>query len=145
MISEEAERIIKEFLVEWWSDLSWKAQETVLGTQLPYAEPDNLYNNGLGWTLQEIAKAAEGQLERNDVTCMETLDACQQICEWMFARPAMFSAYDIPSDFWATPIGDIVLRAHIWARGDELITISRAKEISGRSLSHLSQIGVNVG
>jgi len=48
--------------------------------------------------------------------------------------------YHIPSEWWETPIGALTLRALIWAEGDVLITLSEAAEITGRTLSNLSQL-----
>ncbi len=136
-ISEQSQRAIKEFLVHWWADLTWKAHETVAEAQLPPMTADQLYDQLLGLTLRDIAAAAEGHLpeERRP----EIYEACQQIAEWMWARPTMPSGYTIPWEEWtATPIGNLVLRAMVWIEGDELITISRAAEITGRSLTDLS-------
>ena len=139
-ISDKSKQIIIQFLEEWWGDLTWKVRETKIGTELPYSTGEELLGTGFGWLLQDIAKIAETRPAWDADTAGETLDACQQVCEWMFARPGMPGAYQIPQEFWGIPIGDLVLRSHLWARRDELLTLSEASEITGRSLSDLSNM-----
>lgn len=139
MISEQSQQVIKQFLTEWWADLTWKAHETVAGAQLPRQTPEQLYDQLLGHTLRQIAAAAEGHLP--DEMRDEVHEACQQVCEWMWARPGMPAQYTIPWQEWAaTPMGSLVLRALLWAEGDELITMTQASELSGRSLADLSDL-----
>lgn len=138
-ISEQSERAIKEFLAFWWADLTWKAHETVAGAQLPPQTPDQLYDQLLGLTLRDIAAAAEGLLP--DERKGEAYEACQQLAEWMWARPGMPSAYTIPWQEWAaTPVGNLVLRAMLWLEGDELITMSEAAKLSRRRLQTISDM-----
>lgn len=140
-ISAQAEKNIKEFLEQWWTSLAWQVRETLLGTELPHATAEQLYDSGLGVVLRQIAAAAEGLYEERDEDIAgEVHEACQQVAEWMWARPGNPSTYSIPADWWATPIGNLVIRALIWSEGDELITLSEAHEISGRTLSGLSQL-----
>ena len=136
-VSQRAEEAIKVFLIEWWNDLSWKVRETVAGEQIRIMEVDELYGQLFGHTLQEIAAAAEGLLPDNDDTRGEILEACQQVCEWMWARPAMPASYSIPNAWWESDLGFIVLQAHFWAMQDELITLTQASALTGRSLSGL--------
>lgn len=137
-ISEQSKQAIMQFLGDWWHDLTWQAGQTVLGADLPHQTPEQLYDQLLGHTLRDIAAAAEGLLP--DDLRGETQDAVQTVCEWMWARPGMPATYAIPAEWWATPLGYLVLRAHMWAIGDELLTISQAAERSGRSISSLSQL-----
>lgn len=137
--SEQSKQIILEFLGQWWHELSWQAHETLLGTQLPRATPEQLYDSGLGSVLQQIASAAEGLLSDSEELRGEVHEACQQVAEWMWARPGMPSAYNIPAEWWATPLGNLVLRALLWAENDELLTVSEAAELVGLSVSAVSQ------
>jgi hypothetical protein len=52
----------------------------------------------------------------------------------------MPATYHIPNEFWETPIGALALRAHMWARRDELITASEAADLCGKSTQALSQL-----
>lgn len=139
-LSAESEKIIKEFLQVWWEDLTWKVRETLLGTEIPYATADTLYDSGFGLTLRQMAAAAEGLSKPTADERMEVQDCVQHICEWMFARPGMPGTYTIPQEFWLTPLGWLTLRAHIWARQDALITPSQAQRMSGKSLPQLRQM-----
>jgi hypothetical protein len=139
-ISEESKKIIMEFLEAWWHDLTWQASQTVAFAALPRQTTEELYDQLLGLDLRQMATAAEGLVERNNDSAMEALDIVQKLCEWMWARPGMPGTYHIPEEFWGTPIGHLALRAHVWGRGDELLTLTQAAEISGRSVSSLSQL-----
>ncbi len=139
-ISESSEQVVKEFVAAWWSSLQWQAHETVAGAELPRATPEQLYDNLLGHTLRQIAAAAEGLLAGDEDTRGEVHEACQGLCEWMWARPGMPSNYHIPAEWWESPMGALTLRAVIWAEGDELITLSQAAEITGRTVANLSQL-----
>lgn len=137
-ISEQSERTIKAFLVEWWADLTWKVHETVAGAQLPPQTPEQLYNQLLGHTLRDLAAAAEGLLPDDDDLREEIYEGCQQLCEWMWARPGMPAHYHIPAEWWESPMGSIVFRAYVWAGKDELITMTEAAQLSGWTLQRLS-------
>lgn len=136
--TQEHEKTIREFLADWWNDMTFQAQNTVAGAQLPVLTDQQLYDQLFGLTLRDIAVAAEGQMP--DDRRGEILDAVQTFVEWMWARPGMGSNYSVPSEFWATPIGYMALQAHLWAAGDELISIAQASEETGRSISALSQL-----
>lgn len=139
-ISEKNQVIIKSFLEAWWNDMIFQASQTVLDASLPPVGKDFLYDQPFGHELREMAAATEGLTERNDDSAMEIMDIVQNLCEWMFARPGMPSQYTIPTAFWGTPIGDIALRAHLWARGDELVTMTAASELCGRSIGDISNM-----
>ena len=145
-ISEQSKKAIQEFLAEWWADLTWKAHETVAGAQLPPQTPEQLYDQLFGATLRQIAAAAEGLLPDDDEVRAEVYEACQQVCEWMWARPGMPAQYYIPdghnpagANWWHTPIGWLVMSALAWCRGDEFISPSQAAKLAGVSPSAVSQ------
>jgi hypothetical protein len=153
-ISEQSEKAIKEFLQFWWNDLHEKVRETVAGAQIMtyaprandpdqgehrvcYGTPDELYDQQLGLTLREIAAAAEGLIPTSDRAREIIYYACQDICELLWARPGMPTAYYIPdgrnpqgANWWETPIGRLVMAASIWTQGDELITVTQAAELA---------------
>lgn len=103
------------------------AQMHYLGVRVDSVTDDPLATEQ-GRQLLLIAQAAtnpEG-LRRDEV-----YDAVQGLLERLFSIPAMAS-YTIPREFWMTEIGWLVLRALVWAQGDELITISQAVDITGK-------------
>ncbi len=145
-ISEQSERAIKQFLAEWWESLRWQARETVAGAEFPPQTPEQLYRQLLGQTLRKIAAAAEGLLPDTVAARDEVYGACQQICEWMWARPGMPANYHIPdghnpagANWWHSPIGKLVMAALIWCEGDEYISPSEAAELAGLNTSTISQ------
>lgn len=139
-ISESSKQAITEFLTAWWNDMTFQVSQTVAGAGMPPMDSEQLYNQMFGQELQAMAAAAEGLLERTPVVADMILASVQSLCEWMWARPGMPAGYTIPAEWWGTPVGNLALRAHLWASGDELITLSQAAEISGKSLSSLSQM-----
>lgn len=140
-LSEQSQEAIKQFLQQWWESLRWQARETMAGAELPPQTPEALYHQLLGLTLREIAAAAEGLLPDDEFTRSTAYEAVQQVCEWMWARPGMPGAYDIPWMQWsATPVGDLVVRAYVWATRDELMTLTEAARLSGKKIRNISQM-----
>lgn len=139
-ISPESQRIIKEFLQTWWQSLAWQVRETALGVELPHLTADALYDNALGHTLRDLAAAGEGLLAADEFTRGVQQEGVQQICEWMWARPGQLNAYHIPEEFWSSPIGYIVLKAHLWARKETLLTPTEAEALCGKSTQQLRQM-----
>ncbi len=137
MISERSKQIIMTWLQQWLEHLSRQAQEMVVNDCR--ATPEQLYDSPLGKTLCSIAAAAEGLLPAGRKA--EVRETCREICKWTWAKPG--TATDkcrIPWEEWsATAMGNLILQATLWAEDDELITMSEAEAISGRSLSDLSQ------
>lgn len=138
-ISERTEQVIKQFLVGWWGDLSWQVRETMLGVEIPPQTDKALYDSGFGLVLRQMANAAEGQAPDTDQERGEVYECCQQVAEWMWARPGMPSSYQIPPAFWQSDIGNLCLRALVWAQQDELIRPSEAARMLGCDPSSVSQ------
>lgn len=97
-----------------------------------------LYQSGLAISLHDMARAALGLRERDDVAVSETADICQQLAEWLFAAPGQGYSYEIPSSFADSPIGALWWKAQLWCQGDELITQQEASDILGIGLSGLN-------
>ena len=135
----ENEKIIKDFLQDWYQSLIWQSSQTVLGAELPLKTADQLYNDSFGFDLRVIGDAAEKTPDQwTQETAEEALDSVQKVCEWMFSRPRMGAEYKIPAEFWATPIGWLCLTAYMWAHQDRLITISEAAELLHRPISTIA-------
>jgi hypothetical protein len=127
---------IHEFLKEWWACLSWQVRQTVPSAALPELTGETLYAERLGQQLLYIAQAANGLIERTPDNITVVLDAVRSVTALIFSRPGMPD--HIPPEFWSSPVGALTLRAHLWACGDKLITMQAAAEMTGRSLSDLS-------
>jgi len=126
----------EEFLAQYWHDRRWEMEQEFGVMDLPPGEDVRRFM--VADVLRQIAQAAAGEtehLERGEV-----YECCQTLCERLFAAPGIGAGYHIPQEFWEAPIGQVMARAFIWLEGDELITMSQAAEISGRSASALSQL-----
>ena len=145
-ISAKAEEEIKTILVDWWTAVNTQlAAATGEAVQIGEAPVDLLLGSGIGQRLARIAEVAEAVEEAesrlriypwSEDQAAQTLEDCDAVETWLNQGP--FS-HKTPEAFWATPVGFMLLRAKVWANHDQLITLSEASEISGMSLSVLSQ------
>jgi hypothetical protein len=136
-ISRTADNEIKKLLANWWTAVNQQlAAVTGAAVQIGDAPVDVLYASEIGQRLARIAAAAEGLLPWSEVTARKILDDCRGFEAWLNQTPI---THKTPEEFWATPVGYMVLRAQIWAEQDRLISLSEAAEESGMSLSVLSQ------
>ena len=136
----DTEQIIRQFLDAFWRDRCWQIEQTVLGAQIAPRHPgETLYQSGLAINLRDMARAAVGDMERNEVTVSEVRDVCQQLGELLFAAPGTSYTYHIPEDFADSAIGALWWRALLWCEGDELVTIAEAARLAGVSEQAISQ------
>jgi hypothetical protein len=146
LISTPAEQDIKTLLTDWW--LAVNAQLAVVtgaSVQIGDAPIDLLYGSEIGQRLARIAAVAEciqAAETRHDVypwdatLSAQILDDCRFVETWLSQGPIF---HRTPDEFWASPVGFRILIAKVWANQDQLITLGTAAEISGMSLSVLSQ------
>jgi len=145
-ISAAAEQEIKVLLVNWWTAVNTQlAVATGSTVQIGEAPIDVLFASEIGQRMARIAQVAEAiesaeaaqqSLAWKEKAARQALDDCDAVEAWLNQGP--FS-HKTPEAFWASPVGYSILRARVWARQDHLITLSTAAEISGMSLSVLSQ------
>ena len=136
----DTEQIIRQFLDAFWQDRCWQIEQTVLGAQITPRHPgETLYQSGLAINLRDMARAATGDMPRNEVTVSEVRDVCQQLAEWLFAAPGTAYTYHIPDDFADSDIGALWWQALLWCEGDELVTIAEAARLAGVSEQAISQ------
>ncbi|RMD60413.1 DNA-binding protein [Candidatus Parcubacteria bacterium] len=132
-IPQQFEAIVREFLITWWRDRQWEMEQEWGFTQIAPLSPDDLMRTPVAERLSIIARYVAGEeIERSYV-----LDSIQSISEHLFAIETVF---EIPAEFWGTPIGWMILQALVRAEGDELLSLSQAAEITGKSLSSISQM-----
>ena len=136
-LSEDHEQLIKEFLLQWWLGLQQELARTTTRISLPSLHPNDLYEQELGKKLQQIALAAEGQLERSRETAEEVSTAIFDLLEMLWSRPGCSELVDPPLSFWAGQFGYMVLQADLWASDDQLITMREAAALLGVSLQSL--------
>lgn len=84
----------------------------------------------IGEQIATLCRIANGEITRdgNDELAGEVMEMTQSIAETLYSTPLEYS-YSIPNEFWRTELGQVIMLAQMWARGDELITISEAAEI----------------
>lgn len=139
-IPKEYREIIKQFVMEYFSRRRWEIEQAFLGVQVGHLLPDAIYNSALADQLAEIALAAAGQREHHEFNDGVLYECIQDLMERLFAPPGLASAYDIPERFWDTPLGQMVARAFMWLKGDELITVAQAAKILGVTAQAVSQM-----
>jgi hypothetical protein len=136
-IRAESERAIKTLLVNWWTSVNQQlAAATGKSVQIGEAPVDVLYNSEVGTRLQRIAAAGENSVSWSKPKADSIISDCDLFEAWLKNTPFMTKT---PEEFWKTPVGYIVLNARLWAEVDKLISVSQAADISGLSLSTLSQ------
>jgi hypothetical protein len=150
-ISAAAEQEIKTLLVNWWTAVNTQlAAVTGASVQIGHAPVDLLFGSEIGQRMVRIAEVAEA-IERAETAQAEAqqetypwseeladriLGDCDMVEAWLNQGAV---SHKTPEAFWASPVGFMILRARVWAYQDQLITLSAAAEISGMSLSVLSQ------
>jgi hypothetical protein len=145
-ISAAAEQEIKTLLINWWTAVSTQlAAATGAAVQIGQAPVELLFTSEIGQRLVRIAEAAEvieaAEAKQETYPWSEELagqilDDCEIVETWLNKGPVFQKT---PDAFWASPVGFMILRAKVWANKDQFITLSAAAEISGMSLSVLSQ------
>ena len=133
----ESEKAIKTLLVNWWASVNRQlAAATGKTVQIGDAPVEVLYHSEVGTRLQRIAAAGENRVAWSKVRADSIIRDCDLFEAWLINTPFMTKT---PEEFWKTPVGYIVLNARLWAENDKLISVSQAADISGLSLSTLSQ------
>lgn len=145
-ISTIAEQEIKTLLVNWWTAVNTQlAAATGATIQIGEAPVDLLFGSEIGQRLARIAEVAEAiaaaeakkeALSWSEDPARQILADCEAVETWLNQGPVF---HKTPDAFWTSPVGFMLLRAKVWANRDQLITLSAAADISGMSLSVLSQ------
>ncbi len=137
-ISAKAENEIRAYLVQWWTAVRQQlGQATGNSVQIGQEAPlEVLMASDIGQRLVRIAEAAEGLRAWSAEAAQAILGDCAAFEAWLNQSPI---THQTPDEFWNTPIGFMVLRARLWAELDRLTSLKEAAELSGLSLSSLSQ------
>ena len=145
-ISATAEQEIKTLLVNWWTAVNTQlAAATGATIQIGEAPVDLLFGSEIGQRLVRITEVAEAivaaesrqeALPWSEDLATQILADCESVETWLNQGPVF---HKTPDAFWASPVGFMILCAKVWANQDQLITLSAAADISGMSLSVLSQ------
>lgn len=145
-ISAKAEQEIKTLLVNWWTAVNTQlAAATGATVQIGEAPVDLLFGSEVGQRLVRIADVAEAVVAAesaqdsypwSEELAAQILADCEAVETWLNQGPVF---HKTPDAFWTSPVGFMILCAKVWANQDQLITLSAAADISGMSLSVLSQ------
>jgi len=138
-ISAYSQQVIDQFLQERYNVGKGIIRAFAPRIVLPAANVDWLRASQPARVLQEIAAAAEGLVSWTEDLAQQVNDHCNDI------DGLIFSGWDEVPDvmmwaWWQTGVGQIVLRARVWAARDELISLTQASEMTGLALSALSNM-----
>lgn len=138
VISSQAEQDIRALLSQWWLAVNQQlAQATGNAIQIGAEAPiEMLFAGEIGQRLVRIAAAAEGTISWAPEMAQAIVADCDAFEAWLTQTPI---THRTPEEFWNTPVGYCVLQARLWAEQDRLISLKEAAELSGLSLSSLSQ------
>lgn len=101
---------------------------------------EQLQASGMAWQLGYIARAAQGELPREDEEFHEEhiLDGVDDVLRCLFWPPGIGNNYQIPETFWSHPLGGMLARAILWAREGDLITLQQAADLRGVTAQAIS-------
>ncbi len=137
-ISTNAENEIKAYLAKWWASTNQQISEATgnsiqIGKEAPI---EMLLASEIGQCLVRIAQAAENLIDWSPKMAQSTLVDCAAFETWLNQSTV---SRQTPEEFWNIPIGYMLLKARLWAEQDRLTSLKEAADISGLSLSSLSQ------
>lgn len=78
--------------------------------------------------IEALCLIANGKVNRNRASEQqvgEVMEMTQNLAEMLYSTP-LEGTYSIPPAFWNTDLGQVILHAQLWAREDELITLTEA-------------------
>lgn len=137
-IPEQYKTICVDFLRQLWERHRWLMQERWGFHNLPIMPEDDLLRALLAEEVATIARAAAGELAHDEWNAGIVEETVQTLMETVFSNATAYN-YTIPTEFWNSDVGQMVARAMLWVRGDELITITEAAEIRGVTPQAISQ------
>jgi len=139
-IPEPFRQIVIGFLRQYMEDVTWELRNhfgiELDADEIPHND-DDLLCLLVAESIADMVRAANG--DTADLDQGEVYEGIQGLVERLFSVPGE-SSYTIPVEFWHSDFGSMVLAAYIWSQGDELITVTQAAEISGRSVASISNM-----
>jgi len=137
-ISAAAENEIRAYLTNWWNAVNQQLGAATgnlvqIGDDAPL---DTLIASEIGQRMVRIAEAAENRISWSPEAAQSILTDCNAFEAWLNQSPMIQRT---PEEFWNTSMGYMVLKARLWAELDRLTSLKEAAELSGLSLSSLSQ------
>lgn len=139
-IPEPFRQIVIDFLRQYMEDVTWELRNH-FGIELDVSEiphnDDELLCLMVAEPISEMARAAAGDTTGLDQATV--YEGIQELVERLFGIPGEAS-YSIPREFWESEFGSMVMMAYVWSQGDELLTMSQAAEMSGKSVASISNM-----
>lgn len=121
-----------------WNHYQWQMQERFGFYNITPLDAIQITRTFLAEEIALIARAAAGEIDReNEDLAGELNETIQSTLELLFSSP-LITGYQIPDEFWYSEFGQIVARAIVWLRQDQLITVTEAAELRGVSVQAIS-------
>lgn len=142
----DANKLSAEIISRVMHHMTWKYLN-----QLWFVAPDVLTTSGqphpveqspLREIIHTLCRVVNEQPERDEQTVYEVMDMTQSLVETLYSNP-LDGSYIVPEHFWTTELGQLIMLAQLWARGDELITLSEAAQILRGSVEDRDLVYVN--
>lgn len=132
----DADQITKDTISAVIDHMTWKFHHQLMFAPQGIVEwlrgqPHPVKESPIKEQIETLCKVANGDIDRDTADKMfigEVMEMTQSVVETLYSTP-LEVAYMIPETFWATDLGQVVMQAQLWARGDKLITLSEAAEI----------------
>lgn len=103
----------------------WFAPPDVIGAS---SQPHPAEQSPMREMIETLCRVVNEKPERDDALTFEVMDMTQTIAETLYSAP-LENSYTIPDSFWSSDLGQLIMQAQLWARGDQLITLSEAARI----------------
>lgn len=142
----DANKITAEIVMQMLDHFQWRT-----GALLWFAVPDvvsaanqphPLEQSPVRDYVETLCRIVNEQPARDEVLVAEVYDITQSLAEGLCSH-AWGHGYEIPRSFWGTEIGQLIVRAQLWARGDELITLTDAALILRGAAENRDLVYVN--
>ena len=135
---EQCAETCREFLRQHWQRRRWEMQESFGFHNLPLMTDEQLAHTILAENLAVIARAAAGETKYSEWNADYLAETIRSVMESIFA-PSVLYSYQIQEGFWDTSFGQMVARARLWMRQDELITLKEAAQALGVTIQAASK------
>lgn len=114
--SPQTTNLVNDFLSDWYDFLIQKVNATTSELLRPKLTIEEFHRMDIGRYLDTIAFAAEGLYDWNRPIADEVYICIDNLYEILFASPCVDN-YAPPLEFCQIPIGNLILRARLWASG----------------------------
>lgn len=114
--SPQTTSLVNDFLSDWYDFLIQKVIATTGELLRPKLTIEEFHQMDIGRNFDIVAFAAEGLYDWNRTTADEVVICICNLFDILFASPCL-NNYEPPHEFYQIPIGNLILRARLWASG----------------------------